>query len=127
MSKFVGMTPFHPSLPHVKGCPIVSGALAYDDPETGVTHILVIHQAIYFDHLENNLISPMQLRMNNISLIVNAQNSFPLIPQMRHIASISLVKIVPFPFPSMAQSNISQHESPLQTNTTTPPAHIVMK
>jgi hypothetical protein len=52
----------------VKGCPITSGALAYDDPETGATHILVIHQAIYFNHLENNLISPMQLRMNDLEL-----------------------------------------------------------
>jgi hypothetical protein len=67
-SRYVDVTPFHPSLPNLKGCPIISGALAYDDPETGATHIMVIHQAIYFDHLENNLISPMQLRMNDLSI-----------------------------------------------------------
>jgi hypothetical protein len=38
-SKYVDVTPFHPSLPPVQGCPIISGALAYDDPETGSTHI----------------------------------------------------------------------------------------
>ena len=62
----MNVTPFHPSLEGLSDCPIVTAALAYDDPRTGEVHILLINQAIYFEHLENNLLCPMQMRMNDI-------------------------------------------------------------
>ena len=65
-SKEVHVSPFHPNLAGISNCPIVSAALAYDDPRTGQCHILVLHQAIYFEHLEHNLLCPMQLRMNDV-------------------------------------------------------------
>ena len=67
-TKMVHVTPFHPSLKGISDCPIVTAALAYDDPRTGEVHILTIHQAIYFEHLEHNLLCLMQLRMNDIQI-----------------------------------------------------------
>jgi hypothetical protein len=48
--------------------PILSGALAYDDPITCEAIMLVIHQVIYIEELTNHLLCPMQLRMNNLSM-----------------------------------------------------------
>jgi hypothetical protein len=67
-SKEVHVSLFHPNLAGISNCPIVSAALAYDDPQTGHTHMLVLHQAIYFEHLDHNLLCPMQLRMNNVAI-----------------------------------------------------------
>ena len=52
----------------------MSGALAYDNPSDGNTIILVIHQAIKIDTLDNNLLCPMQLRLNDV--IVNETPRF---------------------------------------------------
>ena len=41
-------------------CPTVTGVVAYDHPYTGITYMLVWHQAIYLDTMENHLIFPMQ-------------------------------------------------------------------
>jgi hypothetical protein len=49
--------------------PIASVAVAYDDPHTHTTYILVFNQVLYIDTMEHNLISPFQMRMNDI--IVN--------------------------------------------------------
>ena len=49
--------------------PIVTAAVAYDDPLTMNTFVLVIHQALYFEQLRHNLFSPNQLRQHGI--IVN--------------------------------------------------------
>lgn len=47
----------------------VSAALAYDDALTGESVILVVHQAIHIPDLSHNLLSTMQLRLNDV--IVN--------------------------------------------------------
>jgi len=52
----------------------VSGALAYDCPKTGVTFILMVHQAIHHPKLEHNLLNPLQLRLNDV--IVNDKAKF---------------------------------------------------
>ena len=46
----------------------VSGALAYDNPTSGKTVIIVVHQAIYVPTMNCNLICPMQVRMNDVKL-----------------------------------------------------------
>ena len=46
----------------------VSGALAYDNPTSGKTVIIVIHQAIYVPTMDYNLICQMQVRMNDVKL-----------------------------------------------------------
>ena len=46
----------------------VSGALAYDNPTSGKTVIIVAHEAIHVPTMECNLICPMQVRMNDVKL-----------------------------------------------------------
>jgi hypothetical protein len=43
----------------------VSAARAYDCPRTGQVIILMVHQAIHIPTMENNLLCPMQIRMND--------------------------------------------------------------
>ena len=47
----------------------VSGVVAYDDPQSGRTLHLIIHQAIHIPHLDHHLLCPMQCRVNDV--IVN--------------------------------------------------------
>lgn len=47
-------------------CPIVSVAVAYDDESSHTTFILVFNQVLYVEELHHNLISPFQVRMNDI-------------------------------------------------------------
>ena len=44
----------------------VSGALAYDHPQTGEVLLLVLHQAIHIPHLDHHLLCPMQCRVNDV-------------------------------------------------------------
>ena len=46
----------------------VSEALAYDNPTSGKTGIIVINQAVYVPTMDHNLISPIQVRMNDVKL-----------------------------------------------------------
>jgi hypothetical protein len=52
----------------------VSGVVAYDDPQTGRTLHLIIHQAIHIPHLDHHLLCPMQCRVNDV--IVNDLQKF---------------------------------------------------
>ncbi len=47
-------------------CKTVSGVLAYDDPITKKTFMLVLHQALLIPRMKVNLISPMQVRDNDV-------------------------------------------------------------
>ena len=47
---------------------MVSAALAYDSPVNGSVIILVIHQSIHVPHLRHNLLSPMQLRLYDVTV-----------------------------------------------------------
>ena len=47
-------------------CPTVTGVVAYDHPYTGITYMLVWHQAIYLATMENHLVCPMQCRVNGV-------------------------------------------------------------
>jgi len=50
-------------------CPIVSVVVAYDDEYSHTTYMLVFNQVLYVEELDHNLVSPFQMRMNDI--IVN--------------------------------------------------------
>ena len=58
----VDVAPFLASLGQVNCVPIVTVALAYDDPVSHETFILVFYQSLYFDTLQSNLLCPNQLR-----------------------------------------------------------------
>ena len=54
---------------NVKDLDLVSAALTYGDcPVTGEVIILMIHQAVHIPMMENDLLCPMQIWMNDIKL-----------------------------------------------------------
>ena len=61
--------PYSEKLPPLENIPIVTGATAYDHPDTGETFILVAHQALWLgeDHKES-LICPNQLRYSGLEI-----------------------------------------------------------
>ena len=65
----INVSGYDPSGPIAKDMGMVSAALAYDDPLSGATVILLVHLAIYIPELSHNLLSPMQVRINDV--IVN--------------------------------------------------------
>ena len=51
------------SIKPIENIPIVSGATAYDDPDSGKTFILVFNESLYYgDRLDHTLINPNQVR-----------------------------------------------------------------
>ena len=48
--------------------PTVSGALAYNDANSGTAIMIIVHQAMSVAMMSNNLLCPMQIRMNDVEL-----------------------------------------------------------
>jgi hypothetical protein len=65
----ISVTGFIDLLGTVKKVPIVTAAVAYDDPDTYTTYILFFHQSLYFNKLDKHLLCPSQMQCNQI--IVN--------------------------------------------------------
>jgi len=62
--------PYHPGYESIQEAPIVQAAMAYDDPDSGETFILVVNQCLHLgDMMEHTLMNPNQLRANG--MIVN--------------------------------------------------------
>jgi hypothetical protein len=58
---------FHQSFEPIPEIPVATVATAWDEPTTGQTYILVIHQALYFGaQLDHSLINPNQIRVTGI-------------------------------------------------------------
>ena len=68
MGRSVKAVPFSPSLGSVQNLSIVHAAYAYDDQETGLTTILIIHNAIFVPDMDNVLLYPDQARENNVKI-----------------------------------------------------------
>jgi len=68
INKVMTVQPFLESLGNAKNVPVVTAAVAYDDPDTGRVWILIVHQALYFPEMKHHLLCPMQLRMNDVSV-----------------------------------------------------------
>jgi hypothetical protein len=66
LDKKVNVTGFDPTQGKIKGLDLVSAALAYDCPRTGEATILMIHQAVHVPTMDNDLLCPMQMRMNDV-------------------------------------------------------------
>lgn len=55
------------SIQPIENVPIVTGATAYDDPDTGTTFILVFNESLYYgERLDHSLINPNQVRSYGI-------------------------------------------------------------
>ena len=48
--------------------PIVTAAVSYDCEYTGMTHVMVIHNALYFKNMEVNLIPPFMMRLTGLTI-----------------------------------------------------------
>jgi hypothetical protein len=68
MKLIVNVVPYSDTLGGMDNKPIISAALAYDEPMTGEVVILVVHNAILINEMDNNLLCPMQLRMNDVKV-----------------------------------------------------------
>jgi len=66
-NKSVDVTPFISTLGQIKNTQIVDAAVIYDAPD-GQSYMILIHQALYFPELQNNLICLNQCRMNDIEI-----------------------------------------------------------
>ena len=86
---------FIDSLGTVEQVPIVTAAVAYDDPNSYQTFVLFFHQALYFKQMKKHLICPAQLRTNQITV-----NEVPLLHlpvEDRSQASHSIITNPPHP------------------------------
>ena len=57
-----------------EACQTVIALIVYDHPESGDTYMLVLHQTIIITQMENNLLSPLQMRENDVR--VNDESKF---------------------------------------------------
>ncbi len=64
----INVTGYNPQGPVNSNLCTFSAALAYNDATTGKSVILVVHQAIYIPDLNHNLLSTMQLRLNDVTV-----------------------------------------------------------
>jgi hypothetical protein len=74
MDRHINVMPFTQSLSSVKGVPIVSAAIAYDNPKTVKGYVLIIHQALHFPEMTRSLLCPMQMRLNDV--VINERPKF---------------------------------------------------
>ena len=70
----VTVTGYNPASKPMLNVKTVGAAIAYDDPTTGATIMLTIHQALHIPTLEHNLLCPMQYRVNQV--LVNDVSKF---------------------------------------------------
>ena len=49
-------------------CITVSAEVAYEFPMTGEVFIIEVHQAILIDHLNNNILCPMKMRIYDVKV-----------------------------------------------------------
>jgi hypothetical protein len=68
LDKKVNITGFDPTQGRITDLNLVSAALGYDCPQTGVTSILMVHQAVHIPTMDNGLLCLMQMRRNDIEL-----------------------------------------------------------
>jgi hypothetical protein len=72
-NRTVSVAPFLDSFSKEDHVPIVTAAIAYDDPINAQTYMIIVHQALYFGdkkklRLAHNLINPFQCRLNQVHI-----------------------------------------------------------
>jgi hypothetical protein len=68
LDKHVNVSGFDPMQGKVKDLYLVSTALTYNCPESGEVIILDIHQGVHVPTMENNLLCPMLMQMNDVKV-----------------------------------------------------------
>ncbi len=73
------VSPYTDAYNAIKSVPIVQAATAYNNPETGVTSILVLNEAIWMgDQMRHTLVNPNQLRAFGVTVQDNPFVQAPL-------------------------------------------------
>ena len=71
------VSPFSDSYSAMQDVPVCTGATAWTDRDSGVTHILIVHEALWFGTaLPNSLLNPNQCRAFGISLCDDPTDPF---------------------------------------------------
>jgi len=65
---YANVTPFSPELPVMESVEIGDVALAYDDPVTLTTYLLVMRNALLIDSMDHNLLPPFLIREASLFL-----------------------------------------------------------
>jgi hypothetical protein len=89
ISRTVNLTPFKSDLGAVEGIYVSTIAIAYDDPKTFATYILIFHESLQIPGMAHHILCPNQLRDNDIRVY-----DIPLIytpPEDRHVNTHSIV------------------------------------
>lgn len=106
----VSVDPFISSLGSVTQVPVGTVAIAYDCPTSLQTYILFFHQSLYFADLHRHLLSPAQLRHNQV--VVNDVPLLHLAPEERSPLSHSiLIKDPPLQIPLRLAGTVSYFET----------------
>ena len=87
----INVSGYNPSGPVDKDLKTVSAVLAYDDLVSGETLILMVNQAISIPDISHNLLSPMQLRLNDV--VVNEVPRFLTEEVTDHTRSFLVIPI----------------------------------
>ena len=66
--RYVTITGYDPKQRSVKDLKVIGAVIVYDFPQTGEVIIIRINQAMYIESVSNNLLCPMQIRMNDIKV-----------------------------------------------------------
>lgn len=110
--KFTTVQGFTSELGQPMRVPVVHGAVAYDDEYTGETHILVIHNALYFRNMDNNLIPPFMMRLVGLEVDecakflakdpkeTNHSIYFPEVDKRFHLQLEGIVSYIPTRLPT---------------------------
>lgn len=74
----VQVTPFLNRLGSVADAPIVTAGIMYDDHKVGQPVLLILHQAIFIKGMKHNLLCPMQLRHNGVTVNERPKHCTPI-------------------------------------------------
>ena len=80
---------FSQQLQSLQKVPIVSFAVAYDDPVEMKVYVLFFHQALYIQQLDHTLVCPAQVRLNGIT--VNDTPLSSIHPNQRRATDHSII------------------------------------
>ena len=99
--KSVNVLGFTDKLGDCENIPVVHAVLAWDDPYTGETSILMVYNALYFEEMEVNLIPPIMIRLAGAE-INKCSNFCVRVPLIKTTSSGSLTSLDCYIFISWA-------------------------
>ena len=84
LSRTINLTPFKSDLGAIQDLPVSTIAIAYDDPITFKTFILIFHEALQVAGMQHHILCPNQLRDNDILVNDTPLLYIPLADRTEH-------------------------------------------